>query len=106
MADETKTGKMLPVEWHIPDDLVPRYATNMVVQHSKYEFKLSFFDIQNPVILGSVEERQKAMERLQGVRAKCVGQIVVNPARMKEWISVLQANFNIYEQKTKAGEEK
>jgi hypothetical protein len=104
MAKEEKTSKILPVEWYIPDDLVPRYATNIVVQHSQYEFTLSFFAAQNPIILGTMEERKKAVEKLQGMRAKCVAQIIINPERMKDFISVMEANFKIFEEKTKKQE--
>lgn len=45
MADESELAAEieLPIDWHIPDNMVSRYATNMVIQHTEHEFVVSFF---------------------------------------------------------------
>jgi hypothetical protein len=73
----------------------------MVVQHSEHEFTLSFFALEKPIILGSPEERQKAVENITSARAKCVAQVIVSPERMKDFVSVLDANYQIYKDKVK-----
>jgi hypothetical protein len=87
-------GTAVPLEWDVPDDLVPRYATNFVVQATGHEFVISFFETMPPVILGSPEERLAKAQQLKSVRARCVARIVVSPSRMAELVNMLQDHFN------------
>ena len=38
MAEENAEGKAVRIELQVPQDLPSLYATNMVVQHTPYEF--------------------------------------------------------------------
>ena len=93
MAEENAKSVSVPLEWHIPDNVVSRYATNLVVQHSPHEFIISFFEAQPPIIVGNDEAE---LANIKSLRAECVGRIIVAPDRMPEFISVLQANFQLY----------
>ena len=98
-------GLLVPLEYVIPDSLVSRYATNMVVQHSEHEFVLSFFEIQSPVLLGSPEEARSRLDEMGSVRARCVARIIVAPERMPGFIQALQANYDRHvEQRGRQGE--
>ena len=101
MAEE-KQGepRCLPLEWHFPGDIISRYATNMVVQHTEHEFIVSFFEVRPPVLLGEVEEQEAALEQVKSVRADCVARIIVAPERLKEFIQVLQDNLDKYLSRT------
>ena len=81
----------LPIEWYVPDSVVRRYATNMVVQHTDQEFIISFFDIKPPLIVG--EPSQEMLENLKSIRAECVAQIIVTAARMPKFVEALQTNL-------------
>ncbi len=81
--------KQVPIEWHIPEDLISGYATNMVVQHSEQEYVLSFFELLPPIILGTPQELEK-LDTMSSVRAECIARIIVSAERMPKFIQVLQ----------------
>ena len=98
MTGEDAEGKgvKLPIAWQIPDDIVTRYATNIVVQHTEHEFIVSFFEVRPPMLLGLPEERRAALHKIEQVEARCVGRVVIAPERMQEFIDVLQENLQAY----------
>ena len=59
MSDELKSPPdqvSLPVNFLIPDNMVSRYATNLLVQHTEQEFVISYFEARPPVVLGGAEQ--------------------------------------------------
>ena len=86
----------VPIEWHISEDLDSKYATNLVIQHSEYEFIIDFFEMRHPLILGDPDQVREQWEKLESVRAECVARIIVSPNRMQEFINVMQADLNKY----------
>lgn len=107
MVDENRRrGIALPIEWHIPDDIQARYATNMVAQHLEHEFLISFFDIWPPILLGSPEEIAEKLKEVKSVRASCVARIVIAEEKLPDFIRVLQDNLRHFkEESSNAGEE-
>ena len=101
--DEQEMGapQHLPIEWHFPRDIVSRYATNMVVQHTEHEFIISFFEAYPPVLLGDAEEKKAALKQIESVPAICVARVIVAPERLAEFIQVLQDNLDKYSSRTK-----
>ncbi len=89
-------NRQLPLEWHIPEHLPCQYATNIVAQHTKHEFILSFFRASPPIILGSPKSAEEQIRRLESVRAECVARVIVAPGRMAEFVEVLQSNLAHY----------
>jgi hypothetical protein len=96
MAEEKPEELILPLEWHLPDDLVSRYATNLVVQHTDQEFIISFFEATPPITLGQPEEVKARLEEQGYVRATCVARVIVSVGRMAEFINVLEDNLKRY----------
>lgn len=95
MSDEHPEGAIpLPVEWHVPDDLVARYATNMIVQRAENEFIISFFETKPPLLLGTPEEVAEQARQLTAVRATCVAQIIVAANKMPAFVDALQRNLS------------
>ena len=94
MSEEEKieTSPEIPIEWHISDSIVARYATNMAVQHTDREIILSFFEIIPPLIFTSQD--QEVLQSLKSIRANCVARIIVSPERMQKFIDVLQENLD------------
>jgi hypothetical protein len=86
----------VPLEWYVPEDLVSRYATNLVVQHSEHEFVISFFEIHPPLLLGTPEEIEAKLKQIESVQAHCVARIIVAAERMPEFLQVLQHNLDRY----------
>ena len=58
----------LPIEWHLPDQIVSRYATNMVVQFTENEFIVSFFETVPPLLLGSPDAIKEKVKEIKSVR--------------------------------------
>jgi hypothetical protein len=92
----------LPIEWHVPENIIRRYASNVVIQHGEHEFTISFFEIKEPLLLGIAKEK---LDELESVRAECVAQIVVHPARMQQFIDVMQKNLDRYLQRKQGKQE-
>jgi hypothetical protein len=94
MADEKESSIQeieVPIEWYVPESLVSRYATNMIVQHSEHEFILSFFDTPPPLILW--EAKVEDLEGIKSIRATCVAQIIVAKGRMQRFLDAMQDNL-------------
>ena len=91
MSEETQDpgATAVPIEWHIPEEMTPRYATNFVIQFTGHEFVLSFFEVRPPIVLGSPEEQKEQLENLGSVRANCIAQIVLSPTRMVDFVDLL-----------------
>lgn len=96
---ENKDGVLLPIEWHISEEVTTKYATNLVIQHTEHEFIISFFEIYPPVLLGPPEGQKLQAEMIDTVRAECVARIVVASDRMPEFVRVLQDNLGTYQEK-------
>lgn len=96
MVDQKDDGIILPIEWHYPEGLVSRYATNIVVQHTDQEFIISFFEVLPPVVLGSPEEQKAKTEQIKSVRGECVARIIISVDRMPEFVEALQNNLEKY----------
>lgn len=86
--------KALPLEWHFPETLVSRYATNMTIQYTGQEYILSFFEARPPLIIGAPEVVREALERVEAVRAECFARIIVSKDRMPNFVSVLKENLD------------
>jgi len=59
---EPEKTRGLPIKWQIPEDLISRYATNLVVQHTEHEFTISFFEAEPPILLGTPEDSTLAIQ--------------------------------------------
>lgn len=86
-------GMVLPLEWNIPDDIIARYATNMIVQRTENEFLISFFETKPPLLLGNPEEISEQVKKIKSVKANCVAQIIVAADKMPSFIDALQSNL-------------
>jgi hypothetical protein len=82
---EPETPRNIPIEWHIPDNILTRYATNMVIQQNGSEFIIMFFEIRPPLVFGTLEEQKAQLGKVESAQAECVGRIVVTPERMPEF---------------------
>jgi hypothetical protein len=84
----------LRVDWHFPEGIQSRYANNMLVQAGRYEFIISFFEMQLPALTGSPEENKAKLEEMGSVRADCVSKIVVPPDLVQGLINALQTELD------------
>lgn len=91
----------LEIVWHLPEDIVSQFATDVVVQQGVEEFIISFFQVRPPVIVGSPEEKLEQVKQLDSIKAECVARVIVTPDRMNKFIKALQSSYNRYLEKSK-----
>lgn len=96
MADKDTSKIVLPLEWHVPDDLVTRYANNLLIQHTEHEFILSFFEVMPPLTVGSPEEQAAQLQAIGAVRAECVARVVVSADRIASFVEALRSSYEKY----------
>ena len=100
MSDDTEQeqqeaeGITLPIDWHIPEGIQSRYANNVLVQASWYEFIISFFEVQLPLLTGSPEENKAKLQQIGSVRADCVSKVVIPPDIVQGLINALQTELD------------
>jgi len=80
----------IPIKWHTPDNMITRYATNMLVHIIENEFKISFFEIIPEIRLDPTSPPPNE------VRADCVANIIVSPEKLPSFIKALQDQYNNY----------
>jgi len=90
---KTIPGKELPIDWHVPDDVLVRYASNMVVQRLENEYLISFFEVRPPIFLGTPEQIIQQANNLVSIRANCIAQIYVAANKMPEFAKVFQQHL-------------
>lgn len=86
----------LPIEWTFPPGLVSRPATNIIVQHTEHEFTISFFEVQQPILLGTPEQNRAILEKMGSVQMMCVARVIISASRMPEVVEVLRKNLEQY----------
>jgi len=90
-------GTPVPINWNVPDNIITRFASNMVVQILESEFKISFFEVA-PDIKLALEGRTP-----DEVQANCIASIIVSADKLPSFINLLQNQYGIYNQiKSKA----
>jgi Protein of unknown function (DUF3467) len=86
----------LPIDWHVPEGMQSRYATNVIAQAGSSEIILSFFEAQLPILLGQPEENEEALNKVGSIRAECVGKIIVSPETAQNIVNALQTSIDAY----------
>lgn len=79
----------VPLKFHIPDDIITRFASHMVVQTLENEFKVSFFETNPEIILDDQEPSKE-------VQANCVASIIINANKLPTFINALQRQLARY----------
>jgi hypothetical protein len=80
----------VPIKWHVPDTIITRYASNMLVQTLEHEIKLSFFEIKPEIRL------DPSVTPPSEVLAECVASVIVSPAKFPKFIEAMQTQFARY----------
>lgn len=93
VTDMPLQEKIVPIKWNVPDAIITRFASNMIVQQSEDYFKLSFFELKPEInlIAPAVPETE--------MKADCVASIVVTPAKLRAIVKVLDRQLKVYEEK-------
>lgn len=100
IADETPEIKAPPVVWEYEEDATPVLAANQfLLQHQKNEFFLTIGSLVLPPVLGTEEERARAVQRIPYIPIRVLGRYSFNRDRMLELINVLQTNLAHHDQR-------
>ena len=87
----------VPIRWNIPDSLVTRFASNMVVQRIEDAYKISFFETFPGIRLGPEEKVPSE------VTANCVASVVITADKLQSVVKALQTHLDTYlEEKKRA----
>lgn len=79
----------LPLKWEIPDHIVSRYATNMLVQETNHEYIVMFFEAHPPITF-TAQEIEDNISKGVPVVAECVARVIVARERLHDFVNVLQ----------------
>jgi hypothetical protein len=96
--------KEVPLEWVVPEGLVSRYASNVVVQKIDSNFLISFFEVQPPLIIGDANEISLNLSRIEKVAAKCVAQVYMSNEQIKAFNDLLHRLLNTEDEINKSVE--
>jgi hypothetical protein len=97
MANNFETKSVnIPIDWNINESVIPRFSTDMFISHTENIFSLMFFEVSQPLLLGSEEEILSQIKSLKSIKADCVSKIYVAPATIPRLISALQENYDKY----------
>jgi hypothetical protein len=95
---EAASGKQLPIEHVLPDDQRTLFANHVTIQHTNEgEFLLSFFEIEQPLLLADAGNLEKQLANITSVKAVCRARVVMAAARMRKLIGALITNYETYE---------
>lgn len=81
--NKTPAGRAVPIRWHVSDEIITRFASNMVVQRIENDFKLSFFELKPDIRI------PPNAEPLKEVVAECVASIIITKDRLPKFIDAL-----------------
>lgn len=81
----------LSIRWNIPETIITRFASNMVIQNIEGYFKLSFFELKPAIHL--IPPVSPPTE----IVADCVGSIIVPPDKLPAFIDVLMKQLQQYQ---------
>lgn len=92
----------IPIDWYVPEGLISRYATNIIVQVTENEFVISFYELPPPIIF----DPAKDLKHLDSVTAECVARIIVAGNKMPEFLEVLSRQVALYQDKKAQSQQK
>jgi len=81
----------LSIRWNIPETIITRFASNMVLQNIEGYFKLSFFEIK-PEINFTAPKKPPTE-----IVADCVGSVIVPPDKLFAIVEVLANALQQYQ---------
>lgn len=91
---ETRT---VPMKLYIPDDIPILYADQFNLFFSDYDFTLSFFQTQAPLITNDTD-----WDTVEAIQAKCVTRLLVPPHMIPRILNVLSENWQRFMQARQA----
>lgn len=85
---ETNEEVKIPIKWHMPENIISRYASNVLVHALENEFLISFFEIKPEIRLDPNTPLPKE------ARADCIANIIMSPHKIPLFIDALTKQYN------------
>lgn len=100
MAKKTKTIDIptgqLSIKWNVPESVITRFASHMVIQQIEDYFKLSFFEVKPEIqIIPSDASIKEAS-------ADCVASIIVTPSKFLAITNIFNQQAELLKKKIEA----
>jgi len=84
-------SKKIKLNFVFPENIESKFVNNIIVQHQKEYFTLSFFETVIPPILGETEEERKiSSEKIESIDAKCIARFIITPEKISDFINAIQ----------------
>jgi hypothetical protein len=89
---------LVPLKFHVPDNIISRFATNMTVQILDDEFKINFYEMKPE--LNFDPNAAPPSE----VKADCVASVIVPASKLDSWIDVFKGQVERYNSRSQQGQ--
>lgn len=86
---EIRESKPVRVDYSSTESVRSTYANNLVVQSDEHCLYLSFFEVVQPVILGTQEDMQAKLDEISCIQAQCAAKVVIPNGKAMEFLQVL-----------------
>ena len=57
MAKNRKETVEIPVEWHVGEEVMTKFATNITIQRNEHETIISFYEASPPLLFGTPAQK-------------------------------------------------
>jgi hypothetical protein len=104
IEQEESPELVIPIDWHVSENIIGRFVDNVIVQPGKYGITVFFFETQIPPFVGSPEANRDYLLQKGSIRSECIGKMIIDPELMPDIIKTLQTGLENYH-KVKAREE-
>ncbi len=99
MANEQPQLPEVPISWVGFDELPILFANQLLVQSAgPRELVITFGQLTPPPIVGTIEEQREQLEEIPFVPVRPLVRLSVTHDRLREFIQVLQAQYEQHEQ--------
>lgn len=99
-SESSSEGRSVPLIWTDRDEQPVMFVNQILAQHVNDEFLVSFGQVSPPAILGTDDERQEALARVEFVPVRTVARIGLPAQRMREFVAVMQESLEQYERES------
>ena len=89
MDEAGRGGKQISIQYDAGDNVVTRIATQSLLQFTGQEYLLSFYEVRPPLVVGSPDEMQRQLDKIDSVRGECIARLAFTPVRLRELSEVI-----------------
>lgn len=88
---EQEELKRVPIKYYYPEDVKAEFANRFGAHYLREDgvFLVNFFQVEQPPLYGTQEERREKVKELEHVNAKAIASIIVTPEKITSLIEHL-----------------